>query len=442
MPLAPDNGAPATGRRLASPTMVGQTSPIVRRYVGALGVVALVATSCTSAASSETTTTTSLPTTTVASTSTTPSTTSAPTTTEAPIIPITVGGDLADDVAGTLGAALTTLRDARAVGPVLDTVVEHHGGSVPLDDAYLADVTTAELADGSRVGAAVLDSGDIVLLADEGDGWRVVGTHLVSMGAEPSFGTSPRRVLVLGSDARPGQNPLVFRMDSIHILTAAPSEASGAILGYPRDAWIDSPYGNMRINALTSSGRGPDAIFEHFTETWDLPLEGYIVTGFAGFEDLVAATLGRITLTIPIPIPTQEWFAGFSSGEQTLTPTRTLDFARTRKLIPGGDFTRSFHQGIVMLAALTMIQRGTVLDLPVLLAELSEHTATNLTATDLIQLGAAAMELDIGSIANEVLPGSLGRTSGGASVVFLTDGYEVIVEDVLDDGLRNDSAQP
>ena len=345
-------------------------------------------------------------------------------------------------MAGTLGAALTTLRDARAVGPVLDTVVEHHGGSVPLDDAYLADATTAELADGSRVGAAVLDSGDIVLLADEGDGWRVVGTHLVSMGAEPSFGTSPRRVLVLGSDARPGQNPLVFRMDSIHILTAAPSEASGAILGYPRDAWIDSPYGNMRINALTSSGRGPDAIFEHFTETWDLPLEGYIVTGFAGFEDLVAATLGRITLTIPIPIPTQEWFAGFSSGEQTLTPTRTLDFARTRKLIPGGDFTRSFHQGIVMLAALTMIQRGTVLDLPVLLAELSEHTATNLTATDLIQLGAAAMELDIGSIANEVLPGSLGRTSGGASVVFLTDGHEVIVEDVLDDGLRNDSAQP
>jgi LCP family protein required for cell wall assembly len=423
--------------------MVGRTPHIVRRYVGALGVLALVAASCTGAASSEAPTTTNPPATTVPSTSTTAATTtSTPSTTEAPIVPITVEGDLGEDMERILGAALTTLRDIRADGPVLAEVSEHHGGSVPLDDAYLADVTTAELADGSRVGAAVLDSGDIVLLADEGDGWSVVGTHLVSVGAEPFFGTSPRRVLVLGSDARPGQNPLVFRMDSIHILTAAPSEASGAILGYPRDAWIDSPYGPMRINALTSSGRGPDAIFEHFTETWGLPLEGYIVTGFAGFEDLVAATLGRITLTIPIPIPTQEWFAGFSPGEQTLTPTRTLDFARTRKLIPGGDFTRSFHQGIVMLAALTMIQRGSVLDVPALLAELTEHTATNLTAADLIQLGAAAMELDIGTIANEVLPGSLGRTSGGASVVFLTDGYESIVEDVLDDGLLNDSAQP
>jgi LCP family protein required for cell wall assembly len=222
-------------------------------------------------------------------------------------------------------------------------------------------------------------------------------------------------------------------------LTSVPSEHSGAILGYPRDSWIDSQYGSMRINALTSSGRGPDALFGFFTDTWEVPLEGYILTGFAGFEDLVGAALGRVTLTIPIPIPTQEWFDGFSKGEQRLNPTRLLDFARTRKLIPGGDFTRSYHQGIVMLAALTMIQEKSIGDLPGLLAILTRYTTTNLTATDLIQLGAAAMEMDIGSITNEVLPGSLGRAGGGASVVFLDQGFETIVEDVTDDGLRNSS---
>ena len=50
------------------------------------------------------------------------------------------------------------------------------------------------------------------------------------------------------------------------------------------------------------------------------------------------------------------------------------------------------------------------------------------------------MEMDITSVTNEVLPGSLGRAGGGQSVVFLDEGYEDIVADVLDDGLRNNSA--
>jgi LCP family protein required for cell wall assembly len=351
---------------------------------------------------------------------------------------ITVSGVDDTELADALGGGLSTIRDPRVDGPASEAVVESQAGAA-LANSYAVKASAADLADGSRVAVATLDSGDTVLLADEGAGWQIVGTNLSSVGASPFYGDSPRRVLVLGSDARPGGDPDVHRMDSIHILTSVPSEHSGAILGYPRDSWIDSQYGSMRINALTSSGRGPDALFGFFTDTWEVPLEGYILTGFAGFEDLVGAALGRVTLTIPIPIPTQEWFDGFSKGEQRLNPTRLLDFARTRKLIPGGDFTRSYHQGIVMLAALTMIQEKSIGDLPGLLAILTRYASTNLTATDLIQLGAAAMEMDIGSITNEVLPGSLGRAGGGASVVFLDQGFETIVEDVTDDGLRNSS---
>jgi polyisoprenyl-teichoic acid--peptidoglycan teichoic acid transferase len=379
----------------------------------------------------ETTTTTIAP----SSTVTEPATT----TTELPIALISVEG--VDDVAlgEALSLGLSTIRDPRAAGPALEGVVAN-GGGADLADSYAAEVASAELADGSSVAVATLDSGDLVVLADEGSGWMVVGTHLASVGGDPYFGESPRRILVLGSDARPGGDPDVHRMDSIHILTSVPTENTGAILGYPRDTWVDSPYGSMRINALTSSSRGPDALFGFFTDNWDLPLEGYILTGFAGFEDIVGEAFGRVTLTIPISIPTQEWFAGFARGEQTLNPTRLLDFARTRKLIPGGDFTRSKHQGLVMLAALAIIQGRSVEDLPSLLATLTRYTTTNLSATDLIQLAAAAREIDIPSVTNEVLPGSLGRAGGGASVVFLDPGYEVIVQDVVDDGLRNDSS--
>ena len=402
----------------------------------------LLAGSCTSStaatttSAAPTTTTTTLPQTTT--TSTVPPTT---TTTEAPIVPIEVTGDLDPALAATLADALTTLNDHRADGPVeeamLTAMAQVQG---ELEPQYDLEAVTAELATGGEVGVVTTEDGDVLAVANEGSGWQVVGGHLASVDGLPWYGPTPRRVLVLGSDARPGQSAPVYRMDSIHILTAAPEQQAGAILGYPRDSWVETQYGTMRINALTTSGRGPDALYSFFTEDWGIPLDGYILTGFRGFSNLVDATVGRLEITIPIPIPTQNEFPGFRAGEQELSGERTLDFSRTRKLIPGGDFTRSFHHGIVMMATLTMLQRGEPKDVPVLLAELSRHTDTNLTPTDLIQLGVTAMAMDLGSITNEVLPARLGRTSGGASVVFLEPEYEQIVADVIDDGIRNDSS--
>ncbi|MEE8456558.1 MAG: LCP family protein [Acidimicrobiia bacterium] len=322
-------------------------------------------------------------------------------------------------------------------GSVDPDLVAHHGDVAGmLADDYKGKAHTQELATGGAVGVVRLDDNDIVLLADDGDGWRVVGAHLGSVGAVPWFGRSPLRILILGSDARPGGDPAVHRMDSIHVLTSVPALGMGTILGWPRDTWVDTPYGEMRVNALTTSGRGPDAIFNLFTETWKIPVEGYILTAFSGFEKLIGAAVGRLLITLPTGVPKQEWWPGFSAGEQRLTPTRTLDFSRTRKQLSGGDFTRSWHQGLVMLAVLTMLQQGSVEDAPVLLGELVKYTVTNLTPTDLIQLGAAAFYMDVGDITNEVLPGSLGRAGGGASVVFLDPEAEDIIRDVMEDGIR------
>jgi LCP family protein required for cell wall assembly len=319
-------------------------------------------------------------------------------------------------------------------------IIEHHDEVAgDLAETYQGTATIQELSTAGAVGIVTLDGDDLVLIADEGNGWKAVGAYLPSVGATPWFGESPRRVLVLGSDARPGGDASVHRMDSIHIVTAVPEKHAGAILGYPRDSYVETDYGSMRINALTSSSRGPDALFSFFTDDWGVPLDGYILTGFAGFENLVAAAVGRLKITLPTSIPTQEWFAGFSSGAQTLTPLRVLDFARTRKLIPGGDFTRSWHQGLVMKAMLAMLLERPITDVPMLLGALVKYAETNLTPTDLIQLGTAGFLLNVEDISNEVLPGKLGRGGGGASVVLLDPGFEDIVADVVDDGLRNES---
>lgn len=351
-----------------------------------------------------------------------------------------VVGDVPSDLAVAVGTFLSVVQDPRNDSSVLDVnLVAHHADVAgTLDDQYSGTAETQALDIGGSVGVVTLDNGDLLVLADEGKGWTVVGSHLASVGSDPWFGESPRRVLILGSDARPGFKATVSRMDSIHVLTAVPSQGEGTILGWPRDTWVVTPFGEMRVNALTTSGRGPDPLFTFFTERWKIPLDGYIVTAFSGFERLISAAVGRLLISLPTSIPVQPWWAAFSSGDQALTPTRTLDFARTRKGVPGGDFARSWHQGLIMLAVLTMLQQGSIEDVPVLIGELVKFTDTNLTATDLVQLGAAAFYMDVGEITNEVLPGRLGRAGNGASVVFLDPEADDIIADVIEDGIRDD----
>ncbi len=435
---------PAIGHIHASTPKIGlpevTCAPMhtTRRIFMSAIALALVATACSPASSVEvsstSTTSTQPPTTTT--TSTQPPTT----TTTTPIESVRVIGEVPSALASAAGTFLSAVQDSRndATGIDPGLIIHHKDLSGGLDSEYTGTVTMQELETGGTVAVATFENRDILLLADEGTGWHVVGAHLKSTGTDPWFGDAPRRVLVLGSDARPGGDPAVHRMDSIHVVTSIPATGEGTILGWPRDSWVSTRYGEMRINALTSSSRGPDAIFDFFEETWDTQLDGYILTAFSGFEDLIAASVGRLFIELPIAIPTQKWWPGFSSGPQTLTPERSLEYARTRKGVRNGDFSRSKHHGVIMLAVLTMLQQGSVEDVPALVGELVKYTETNLTPTDLIQLGVAALYMDVGEITNEVLPGHLGRAGGGASVVFLEPESEDIIADVIDDGIRNE----
>jgi len=99
----------------------------------------------------------------------------------------------------------------------------------------------------------------------------------------------------------------------------------------------------------------------------------------------------------------------------------------------GGDFTRSLHQGMVILARLDRVLDGDFTQLPHLVAALAKHTWTNLTLEQLVTLGAGAYLLDPSEVGNAVVPGSV-ATRGGASVVLLSERAEDYYRD-LDDGV-------
>jgi LCP family protein required for cell wall assembly len=299
------------------------------------------------------------------------------------------------------------------------------------DVETLAVTGVAHTASVLETEIAVIVAGEDVLLAVNDGTWRIAGAKLASLGAPAIYGTSPRLLFVIGSDARPGENPLKFRADSLHIVSAVPESGEGAIVGIPRDSWVDRPDGGKAKFTNVMASRGPEVIVETAELLTGLDFEGYVVTGFKGFVELVDA-FGGFVVDIPYAMAEPKSKAYFDAGEQHLGGGEALAFARNRT-IPGGDLTRQLHHGVIMKAAMAEVQARGIEMLPALLEILTEHTWTDLSAEDLLTMAATAYELDPVELTNLVVPGSVGW-AGSASVVFLEDGAFEIFED-LQDGL-------
>jgi LCP family protein required for cell wall assembly len=288
-------------------------------------------------------------------------------------------------------------------------------------------VTTGDILE-SQV-AVIETAEDIVLAVADPSGWRVVGARLASFGKSAWYGEGPRLALIIGSDARPGQNPLGYRADSLHVVGVVPDSGQGAIVGIPRDSWVEASYGGNAKFTNVMASRGPEVVLETARNLTDLPLEGYLVTGFLGFEGLVDA-FGGFEFDVPFAMAEPKSKAFFQAGLQLFSGADALAFARNRTL-SGGDFTRSYHHGLLMTAALRKVRDLGIEELPRLLELLVEFTWTDLTAEQLLTLGASAYELDPDTLPNLVVEGRVG-TAGSASVVYLTEAAFATFADLAD----------
>ena len=135
--------------------------------------------------------------------------------------------------------------------------------------------------------------------------------------------------------------------------------------------------------------------------------------------------------------------ARFEAGWHHFSGAQTLAFSRDRHDVPDGDFTRSLHQGAVLLAALGKL-RADVGDDPSLfrwLGVMTKYTKLDVPADHLPKLAALARRMAPERITNVVLPGRIGTTKGGASVVYLTEDAPRLFVDLRDDAVIG-SAEP
>lgn len=380
------------------------------------------------------------PTTVPATTSTTTTTTTQPPPTTARPAEFTYAGD---GQVPELDAEVEVLYRAlagEAVEPAAAPwVLERISAVAPLPlTGVQTQTSVAELKYGPRV-AVVHNGDDIVLAASDAPGapWQIVGIKMPGRGIEATYGPPVRRVLVLGSDARWNQDALAQRADSIHVVTAVPAQAAGSIVGVPRDSWVASPSGGRtKINGILTS-HGPEGLVETVGRLWDVEVEGYIITGFLGFEVMM-----REFGPLPVDLPNRirgglPGFPNFPEGPQEIGAEDLLLLARIRKTLPNGDFDRQFNHGIIMQAGIDAVQERGIVVLPQLIKILEDSSWTDLAASELLTLGATAYELDSSLVTNHVIPGSVGATSGGASIVRVGGGAVAMFADQNDDGLIN-----
>jgi len=265
---------------------------------------------------------------------------------------------------------------------------------------------------------AVVTSGDDVTLA-VGPQWKVVGGWWPSLGkATPRLGEGPRFVLVIGSDARPDEKLAGSRGDTLQVL-GIDGKGGGGVMGIPRDTWTTMPGGgSAKINAAFSRGGGAAQVAAVRRVT-GLPVEGYVATGFKGFQAIVNQSGG-----LPIAVAKKVVFLHkltIPAGKQELTGKEALAYARERKSLPNGDFGRSAHQGEILLAAAVAARLSGIGIVPKEMSVVSANALTDLTAEDALTFVASFYRLDPTKVGRAVAVGSIGTSSDGQSIVKVND---------------------
>jgi LCP family protein required for cell wall assembly len=362
------------------------------------------------------------PTTTVApTTSTTTTTTTIPTTTTT-LLP--VEGEGVDPELISLVRALYELPEGADSMAAPASVVEGFAAAEDPTDPTLAAAHVGVVEEGPRL--AVVQAGDDITLAVADPDWRVVGGWWPSHQVGTHLGEFPKTIAVVGSDARPNEDRETTRSDSIHFVTLD-GEGSAAVVGLPRDSWVTIPgRGTTKVNAALSIG-GPELMMDTFTELTGVEFDGYLLTGFVGFQQMIEV-IGGLEIDVPRALNDRAAKASIEAGLQVLGANDALAFARVRKALPDGDFGRQANGGLALIAAASMVKAMGVSAIPDLIARSWDMYSTDMTAEELLTLAAAITLFEPEQTVNVVAAGSAG-SAGAASVVFLRDAaYETFAD--------------
>lgn len=269
-------------------------------------------------------------------------------------------------------------------------------------------------------------------------GEETVEIHRMASADFETHPDEPVFLAIVGTDDRPGVSGA--RADAIHVVGIDPEQGRASMIDIPRDTWVNLPGRGMnKINNSHTFG-GPELVGRTLTELTGADIRFVITTNFEGFTSLVEEMEG-VRAEVPVAIRDSASGADFPAGRHLLSGDAALALARARKGVPRGDFSRSWHQGLLLLDALERVhQEGDAPETTMRLAAiLLRHlkTTTEVGIGDLYELGRLATTIDPSEVTHRLMPGTTG-SAGGASVVHPTGGAAPLFADFADDGVIDD----
>ncbi|WP_195908086.1 LCP family protein [Nostocoides sp. HKS02] len=225
------------------------------------------------------------------------------------------------------------------------------------------------------------------------------------------------------------EDPGRARGDSLHIV-AFNGHGAGGVVGIPRDSWVPLAIGGVgKINSALSLG-GPAKLQETVTSLSGVPVEGYVLTGFSGFQSSVDA-IGGLRFNAPITVKGTLGDNLVTKGANLLNGFRALNFARARHTVAGGDFGRSANQGLIIRAAAAMARAAGPRAIPVYLTRFSPYVQSSLSAEQVLTLSSMAFRTFPNQFRSTVVPGTPADRAG-QSVVLLSPGASRVFADIKD----------
>lgn len=243
-------------------------------------------------------------------------------------------------------------------------------------------------------------------------------------------------VLVVGSDARPGEDIRRTRGDSIHLLAVNPRTLEGTVVGFPRDSWVQIPgRGEEKINQALAKG-GPQLMAETVRHLTGLPVHYWVLTGFRGLSAMVDE-LGGVDIHVDRRMNDRWSGARFEPGWHHFNGAEALAYSRNRNDVPYGDFSRSENQGKLILAAMAKMRAEVEDDAGIRrwLGVLWKHVELDCSMAEAQKLAGLGRRLEPAKVRNIVVPGKVGTAGGGQSVVFLGEEAARIFEDLRADAV-------
>lgn len=251
-------------------------------------------------------------------------------------------------------------------------------------------------------------------------------------------------VLAVGSDARPGEDVERSRGDAIQLVGIDTATGAAAILGVPRDSWVEIPgYGHNKINAALYFG-GPELFGQVVGDLVGVQPDYVFITGFGGLKSMIQG-IGGVTVDNP------EFFddsalnpEGYPVGKIHIDGDDAVTYGRARHSLLRGDFDRSANQQRLLQGIQKRVAKRA--DRPGFLAKgvlsVLDSLYTDLSPTELFKLAHVLADVRPSKVTNCVVQGDIGSVGGASVVLPFTEMAKQMGQDAKDDAVISKCLSP